>query len=150
MKAGPEKALVERYFERFARAAPPLGLEWGGVIETVEGRARDVEGRRREEAGVLETACRPGSTLFLLDERGRDLSSPQLAARVRTLRDEGCRDLMMAIGGPDGHDPRLREKANFVIAFGAATWPHQMVRVMLAEQLYRTATILSGHPYHRA
>lgn len=150
MKAGPERELAERYVERFSRLAPTLGLEWAGVAEAAEGRARDVEGRRREEAAALEEACRPGALLFLLDERGRDLSSAQLAARIRALRDEGRRDLMLAIGGPDGHDPRLREKAGLVIAFGAATWPHQLMRVMLAEQLYRAATILSGHPYHRA
>lgn len=150
MKAGPERELVERYFERFSRAAPAIGLEWAGLAEAAEGRARDAESRKREEAAGLSSIMRPGAALFLLDERGRDLASANLAARVGTLRDEGRRDLLFAIGGPDGHDPTSRAKADLVIAFGAATWPHQLVRVMLAEQLYRVATILAGHPYHRA
>ncbi len=149
-KAGPERELAERYAERFGRAAPALGLEWGGVTETVEGRARSAPERMREEAGALRACRKPGAALFLLDERGRDLSSSDFAERIGTLRDGGCRDLLLAIGGPDGHDPALRAEANLVIGFGRATWPHQLVRVMLAEQLYRAATILSGHPYHRA
>jgi 23S rRNA (pseudouridine1915-N3)-methyltransferase len=150
MKAGAERELAERYFERFARSAPALGLEWDGVSETAEGRARDPDGRRREERMGLEAALRPGGAMFLLDERGRDLTSVDFAKRVETLRDAGHRDLLLAIGGPDGHDPALRGRAGLVLAFGAATWPHQLVRVMLAEQLYRAATILGGHPYHRA
>lgn len=150
MKAGSERELAERYFERFARAAPALGLEWSGVTEIVESRARDPTLRKREEAEALRAALRPNGMLFLLDERGRDLPSPEFAARLGTLRDEGVRDLTIAIGGPDGHDPALRTQAGLVIAFGSATWPHQLVRVLLGEQLYRAATILSGHPYHRA
>lgn len=150
MKAGPEREIAERYFERFARAGPAVGLEWAGLSETPEGRARDADGRRREEAQAAEGACRPGAALLLLDERGQDLSSATLAARLGALRDEGRRDLVIAIGGPDGHDPPLRARAELLIAFGSATWPHQLVRVMLAEQLYRIATILAGHPYHRA
>lgn len=150
MKAGPERELADRYFERFARAAPALGLEWVGVAEVAESRAREADARKREEAGFLRGALRPGGALILLDERGRDIASADFARRLGVLRDEGRRDLMLGIGGPDGHDPSLRQGADLVIAFGAATWPHQLVRVMLAEQLYRAATILSGHPYHRA
>lgn len=150
MKAGPERELAERYLERFSRAAPALGLEWSGLAETSEGRAREAESRKREEAAGLSAAMRPGAALFLLDEHGRDLASSDFAERIRALRDEGRRDLLFAIGGPDGHDPALRAKADLLLAFGGATWPHQLVRVMLAEQLYRAATILSGHPYHRA
>lgn len=150
MKAGPERELAERYFERFSRVAPALGLEWLGFTETPEGRAREAEARKREEAAALAAAMRPGAALFLLDQRGRDLASADLAARIGALRDEGRRDLLFALGGPDGHEPALRAKADQVLAFGAATWPHQLARVMLAEQLYRAATILSGHPYHRA
>lgn len=150
MKAGPEKDLAGRYFERFARAGPPLGLEFAGVTEQVESRARDVSERMRDEAGRLADHMPPGATLAVLDERGRDLSSTELAARIASLRDAGQRTLVFAIGGPDGHDPVVRARADWLLSFGAATWPHQFVRIMLAEQLYRASTILSGHPYHRS
>ena len=150
MKAGPERELAERYFERFARSGSALGLEWAGVTEVAESRAREADARKREEAGFLRTALRPGGALVLLDERGRDFASSDFARSLSTLRDEGRRDLLFGIGGPDGHDASLRGEADLVIAFGSATWPHQLVRVLLAEQLYRAATILSGHPYHRA
>ncbi|RIK84995.1 MAG: 23S rRNA (pseudouridine(1915)-N(3))-methyltransferase RlmH [Hyphomicrobiales bacterium] len=149
MKAGPERELAERYFGRFARAGPAIGLEFSGVAEIAESRARDTDARRREEAAAL-AAHRGDAALFLLDERGKNPSSEDLAARIARLRDGGRRHLVFAIGGPDGHDAASREAADLVVSFGAQTWPHQLVRVMLAEQLYRAATILSGHPYHRS
>ncbi|MBE7184579.1 MAG: 23S rRNA (pseudouridine(1915)-N(3))-methyltransferase RlmH [Methylobacterium mesophilicum] len=149
LKAGPERELADRYAERFARAGPQFGLEWGGTTETTEGRAKSAPERMREEAEALRAYRKPGSALFLLDERGRDLSSPDLAARIGDLRDGGRRDLLFAIGGADGHDPSLRNEADLLLSFGRATWPHQIVRVLLAEQLYRAVTILGGHPYHR-
>jgi len=149
MKAGPERELAERYFGRFARAGPAIGLEFSGVAEITESRARDTDARRREEAAAL-AAHRGDAALFLLDERGKNPSSEDLAARIARLRDGGRRHLVFAIGGPDGHDAASREAADLVVSFGAQTWPHQLVRVMLAEQLYRAATILSGHPYHRS
>ena len=85
-----------------------------------------------------------------LDERGKSLSSEDFANRIAALRDGGRRSAVIAIGGPDGHDAGLRVAAELVLSFGAQTWPHQMVRIMLAEQLYRATTILAGHPYHRA
>lgn len=150
LKAGPERELADRYAERFARAGPQLGLEWGGTVETPEGRAKSAPERMREEAEALRAHRKPGSALFLLDERGRDLSSPEIATRIGDLRDGGRRDLLFAIGGADGHDPSLCGEADLLLSFGRATWPHQIVRVLLAEQLYRAVTILGGHPYHRA
>lgn len=150
LKSGRERELAERYTERFARSAPPLGLEWGGTLETAEGRGRSAHERMREEAQALRAARRAGSALWLLDERGRDLSSADFAGRLGSLRDGGRRDLLVAIGGADGHDPSLRDEADLLVSFGRATWPHQVVRILLAEQLYRAATILGGHPYHRA
>ena len=114
------------------------------------GRRREADARKREEAGFLRNVLRPGGALILLDERGRDIASPDFARSLSALRDEGRRDLLFGIGGPDGHHPSLRAEADRTIAFGSATWPHQLARVLLAEQLYRAATILSGHPYHRA
>lgn len=149
MKAGPERELAERYFGRLAKTGPAVGIEFSGVAEIAESRARDVDGRRREEASALAVHC-GDAAIFLLDERGKNPSSEDLAARIANLRDSGKKHLVFAIGGPDGHDATSREAADLIISFGAQTWPHQLVRVMLAEQLYRAATILSGHPYHRS
>jgi 23S rRNA (pseudouridine1915-N3)-methyltransferase len=148
MKAGPERELADRFFDRFAKAGPNIGLEFAGIIETSESRARSAAERQAEEAGRI-AARAADAVLILLDERGRDMPSRRFAERLGALRDSGTRELVIAIGGPDGHDPALRQKAAETIAFGAQTWPHQLVRVMLAEQLYRAASILAGHPYHR-
>lgn len=149
MKAGPEKELADRFFDRFARSGPAVGLEFSGVCETPESRARSAGERKREEAERLRGQLVPGAALILLDERGKNIASEAFAEKIAALRDGGLKTLAVAIGGADGHDPGLRDNAELVISFGAATWPHQLVRVMLAEQLYRAATILSGHPYHR-
>ncbi len=148
MKAGPEKELAERYLDRLAKAGPAVGLSLAGVTETAESRAKTETERKRDESRKLAEASE-GGALILLDERGRDLTSRQLSRKIASFRDSGIQRLTVAIGGPDGHDPDMREKADLCMAFGAQTWPHQLVRVMLAEQLYRAATILAGHPYHR-
>ncbi|MCO6391151.1 23S rRNA (pseudouridine(1915)-N(3))-methyltransferase RlmH [Aliihoeflea aestuarii] len=148
MKAGPERDLVARYLDRLAKAGPAVGLEFGGVTEIAESQARSAEQRMREEAQKLESAA-GDSALVLLDERGRNLTSRAFAEYISKHADSGTRGLVVAIGGADGHDPALRAKADLVLSFGALTWPHQLVRVLLAEQLYRAATILSNHPYHR-
>ena len=150
MKAGPEKELAYRYFDRFAKSGTALGLEFAGVSEFPESRAQSAAERRREEAQKVQAHILPGSALVLLDERGKNLSSEQFAERIASFRDGGQRHLAFAVGGPDGHDPALRDTAALLLSFGALTWPHQLVRIMLAEQLYRAGTILSGHPYHRA
>ena len=150
MKAGPEKELADRYFERFSKSGPAIGLEFSGLVEIPESRAQSAAERKREEAERLGQQLAAGSALILLDERGKSISSQDFAGRIAALRDGGRRSLVIAIGGPDGHDPSSRETAELVVSFGAQTWPHQMVRIMLGEQLYRATTILSGHPYHRA
>lgn len=150
MKAGPEKELADRYFERFSKSGAAVGLEFSGISEVPESRAQGAAERKREEGDRLRQHLASGAALILLDERGKNISSEDFAARIAALRDGGRRAVTIAIGGPDGHDPSLRETAELVLSFGAQTWPHQMVRVMLGEQLYRAATILSGHPYHRA
>ena len=150
MRAGPEKELADRYFERFSKSGPAIGLEFSGLAETPESRAQSAAERKREEADRLKQHLAAGAALILLDERGKNLSSEDFANRIAALRDGGRRAMVIAIGGPDGHDPSLRDAADLVLSFGAQTWPHQMVRIMLGEQLYRAATILSGHPYHRA
>jgi len=150
MKAGPEKQLADRYFERFAKSGPPVGLEFSGVIEIAEGRAQTANERRREEGQRLQTQLQQGTAMILLDERGKNFSSEDFAGRIGLLRDGGRKALVIAIGGADGHEQSLRDQAELMLSFGALTWPHQLVRVMLGEQLYRAATILAGHPYHRS
>jgi 23S rRNA (pseudouridine1915-N3)-methyltransferase len=149
MKSGPERELAERYFDRFAKVGPPLGLEFGGVSEIPESRARDADQRKREEAAKLSESLGAGSVLILLDERGKNLSSPDFAAMIARQRDGGARAMTFAIGGADGHAEESRQRAQLVISFGAMTIPHQFMRILVAEQLYRAATIISGHPYHR-
>ncbi len=148
MKAGPERELAARYLDRFGKSGQFVGLEAGGVVEIAESRARTSEGRKREEARKLSETV-GSSSLVLLDERGKNLTSMELARHLSALRDTGARQVVIAIGGPDGHDANVRKRADLCVSFGAQTWPHQLVRVMLAEQLYRAVTILSGHPYHR-
>lgn len=150
MKAGPERELADRYFDRFARSGPAVGLEFAGVIEIAESRAQTGSERKRDEGQRLQAQLQAGMALVLLDERGKNFSSEDFAGRIGLLRDGGRRGLVLAIGGADGHDASLRDQAELVLSFGALTWPHQLVRVMLGEQLYRAATILSGHPYHRS
>ena len=149
MKSGPERELAERYFDRFAKVAPPLGLEFGGVIEAAGSRARETEQRKREEAVKLSESLATGSALILLDERGKSLSSPDFASLIAKHRDSGTRSMTFAIGGADGHAEESRQNAQMVISCGALTFPHQIMRILIAEQLYRAATIISGHPYHR-
>lgn len=149
LKAGPEKDLAARYLDRFSKAGPAIGLELARVTEVPESRASSTETRKREEAVLLEKALTESSLLILLDERGKALDSEGFASLIAAFRDSGKRDLMLAIGGADGLDPALHDKADAVICLGKMTWPHQLVRILLAEQLYRAVTILSGHPYHR-
>lgn len=149
LKRGPDKELCDRYLDRFARAGPPLGLEFSGLVETPESRAREVIARQREESTRLTALLERGHTLILLDETGKNLQSKAFAGLLAQMRDDGVRDCLLALGGPDGHDAALAAKARQKISFGKMTWPHQLARIMLSEQLYRAATILAGHPYHR-
>lgn len=149
LKAGPEQELCARYLDRLAKAGPSVGLDYAGLSEGPESRGPTVAERKRDEAGRIVGALPERAALIALDERGRDLATADLSGRIARLRDEGRRDLAFVIGGPDGLDDSLRARADLVLSFGRLTWPHQLVRVMLAEQLYRVATVLSGHPYHR-
>lgn len=149
LKSGPEKDLASRYLERFAKAGPAVSLEFSRVIEVNESRASSAETRKREEAGLLEKNLAEGSLLILLDERGKAMDSPAFASLLGRFRDQGKREMMIAIGGADGLDPALYDRADAIVNLGSMTWPHQLVRILIAEQLYRAVTILSGHPYHR-
>ncbi|WP_421856412.1 23S rRNA (pseudouridine(1915)-N(3))-methyltransferase RlmH [Oricola sp.] len=149
MKPGPETDLVSRYLDRFAKSGRSLGLDYGGLVETPESRARSAESRKSEEGARCADTLDSRSILVLLDERGKSPSSREFAQTVERFRDDGVGQLVFALGGPDGHAASLRDRANWVVSLGNQTWPHQLARIMLAEQLYRAATILAGHPYHR-
>lgn len=146
LRQGPERALVDDYVTRFDRTGRPLGL--GPLTETeVEDRKG---GGMAAEAALIARALPAGALVCTLDERGEMLDSPGLAAWLARWRDAGRQDAAFVIGGADGIDPALRARADASLSFGRMVWPHMLVRVMLAEQLYRAATILSGGPYHRA
>ena len=149
MKAGPERELFDRYFKRLADNARQVGIGAVELREIPESRARRPEDRRSEEAAALRAALSPQASLVALDERGSSLTSEEFAAEIAAARDASRPAYALLVGGPDGLDTRLRESASRTISFGAMTWPHQLVRVMAAEQLYRALTILAGHPYHR-
>ncbi|MDH7798316.1 MULTISPECIES: 23S rRNA (pseudouridine(1915)-N(3))-methyltransferase RlmH [unclassified Beijerinckia] len=149
LKNGPERELCARYLERAQASARGVALTGVEMKEIDEGRARRVEDRKAEEARVLAGLITDGARLIVLDERGRPQSSAEFAADIGRARDDGMPAYVFVIGGPDGIDPDLRARAHKVIAFGAMTWPHQLVRIMAAEQIYRAITILAGHPYHR-
>tara|TARA_R100001129_G_scaffold125632_1_gene87994 strand:- start:8851 stop:9333 length:483 start_codon:yes stop_codon:yes gene_type:complete len=150
LKAGQEAELAARYIDRMAKAGPAIGIEFARTVELTESRAQSSDQRKSEEAAELEKNLPKGAFLVLLDERGKTLDSVEFAERLGQIRDDGQRDIVLAIGGPDGFDKDLRQRADLTISFGRMTWPHQLVRIMLAEQLYRAVTILSGHPYHRS
>ena len=141
LRAGPLRTVLDDYLGRSA---------WPLTVREVEARKRLAGPALRDHEGELLLAAIPaGATLVALDERGRDLPSTALAERLGRWRDDGVQDLAFAIGGADGLSDAVRDRAALVLAFGRATWPHMLVRVMLAEQIYRAQTILSGHPYHR-
>lgn len=148
MKSGPERELCARYLERSQGMGRNLSLSGFSVTEFNESRASSEAARKAEEARSFAAAL-SGGPVIALDERGKSISSEQFANHIGRWRDDGATALDFLIGGADGLDPSLRQKADLVLSFSALTWPHQMVRIMLAEQLYRATTILAGHPYHR-
>ncbi len=149
LKSGPERELATRYLERAIAAGRSLGLSFE-VHEIDESRARRSEDRKREEAKAVGTCLAPGAAVVTLDESGRALDSADFAGLICAARDSARGTFALIIGGPDGLDPAFRKNADHVVAFGSMTWPHQLVRVMAAEQIYRAVTILAGHPYHRS
>lgn len=147
MKAGPEAELAERYRDRAMKAGRPLGVRALDIAVIDESRQPAAEARKAEEAAAIRR-LRSGR-LVLFDERGRSLNSEDFARLIGTWKDGGEEAATFVIGGPDGLDPSLGGEADLVLSFGAMTWPHQIVRILALEQLYRAVTILAGHPYHR-
>ncbi len=135
--------MVDDYLDRFAKVGRGLGLPPVTLTEVdAKGAGMAAEGE------AIARALPPGAALAILDERGRMVTSPEFAAQIGAWRDT-ARDVVFVIGGADGIDPALRDRADAAFSFGTMVWPHMLVRVMLAEQLYRAASILSGSPYHR-
>jgi 23S rRNA (pseudouridine1915-N3)-methyltransferase len=143
-RAGPEQALFDAYCAR---------LSWPVTLKEVEERRKLPAAQLTAREGELLLAALPKSRAGLvvvgLDPRGKILSSEDFALRLADWRDRGTDDLAFLIGGADGHAAAVREHADFLLSFGAMTWPHLLARAMLAEQLYRAQQILAGHPYHR-
>jgi 23S rRNA (pseudouridine1915-N3)-methyltransferase len=150
LKQGPERVLAERYRERFNDIGRKLGFRGLEIHEIPESRARDPATRMAEEAAAILAAIPERSAVVALDQRGDQIDSAAFARHLGRFRDEQVASTTFLIGGADGLSPDLRRNTKLSLAFGSATWPHQLVRVMLLEQIYRAATILAGHPYHRA
>lgn len=149
LKQGAERELAAAYRKRAEASGRPLGWRQIEIVEIRESRAQDAERRRVEEAIAIANVIPEQAIVTVLDARGDNLDSPTLAARLREWRAENRPAACFVIGGADGLAPTLAARATLCLAFGAATWPHQLVRIMLLEQLYRAVTILAGHPYHR-
>jgi 23S rRNA (pseudouridine1915-N3)-methyltransferase len=146
LRGGPEKALVDDYLTRCGRTGRALGL---GPATLTEIDDRKASGKSAEAEALLR-AVPEGAVLCALDERGVTMASPDFAARLGRWRDDGAQDAAFLIGGADGLDPAVLDRADLALSFGAMVWPHMLARVMLAEQLYRATGILAGTPYHRA
>ena len=150
LKNGPERELSARYLERLQKAGRGIGLSEVEVVEIKDSHAQEVGRRLVEEAIAIANVIPEGAVTVVLDSHGENLDSAAIAGELRAWRDAGRAAVAFVIGGPDGLGDEFKSRADFSLSFGAATWPHQFVRIMLLEQLYRAATILSGHPYHRA
>ena len=140
-KRGPERDLFEHYAKRLS---PPLELR-----EFEERKKFSLDQRKNKEAELLLSAIPKGARVVVLDGSGKALSSVALAKRIGDWRDTGTRQIAWLIGGADGHGKTVLQAADLSLSLGHQTWPHLLVRAMLAEQLFRVQSILSGHPYHR-
>lgn len=149
LKQGPERELAETYRKRAEAIGRTLGFREIEIVEIRESRAQDAERRRTEESIAIANVVPERAMLVVLDERGDNLDSAALAGLLREWRAEDRPAVCFVIGAADGLADSLRRDAKRRLAFGTATWPHQLARVMLLEQLYRAGTILAGHPYHR-
>lgn len=145
LKRGPEQVLIDDYLDRFGKSGRQLGLGPATIVEMEDRKG----GGMATEAALLSARIPDGAVVIALDERGKLLTSPQFADTLGQWRDAGRRDCVCLIGGADGLDPSLRARADLVLSFGQMVWPHMLARVMVAEQLYRAASILAGSPYHR-
>ncbi|WP_088348288.1 MULTISPECIES: 23S rRNA (pseudouridine(1915)-N(3))-methyltransferase RlmH [Rhodomicrobium] len=149
LKEDAERGIVERYLQRFQQTGAPLGFGGVAITELIESKARSAPERKAAEAAELRKKIPEGARIVALDERGKTLGSAEFAQFLASARDNGIRNLCLIIGGPDGLAPDLAAEAALTLSFGRMTLPHGLARAVLAEQLYRAASILAGHPYHR-
>lgn len=149
LKQGPERELAASYCKRAEATGRALGWRAIEIVEIRESRAQDRDRRRTEELIALANVIPNDAVVIILDEHGENLDSAALAGLMRQWRADNRESACFIIGGADGLAPNLLDRAKIRLAFGGATWPHQLVRIMLLEQIYRAGTILSRHPYHR-
>lgn len=149
MKNGPEKDLFKRYWDRALVLGGGHNFNPLTLKEHPESKASRSAERMKQEAGNLLKSIDERAVVVAFDERGKSVGSPAFANFVRLKRDDGAGELVFVIGGSDGLAPVLRDRANLIVAFGAMTIPHQIVRILVAEQIYRAISILAGHPYHK-
>lgn len=149
LKGRPEADLCARYLDRARAQGRATGISAIEVHEIPESRAETAVLRRGEEAIRLLDGIAATTIAVVLDEAGRAMDSMAFARQLRSWLDGGNRDAVFMIGGPDGHAPAIRERADLLLSLGTMTWPHALTRVMIAEQIYRAVTILVNHPYHR-
>jgi 23S rRNA (pseudouridine1915-N3)-methyltransferase len=139
-KASPELELTQDYLKR---------LSWKTEIKEHDVKLEDVVRRKAREAELLLESCKACDRIIALDENGKQFSSREFAGQINAWQQQGASSFAFVIGGADGLDTPLLKKAHLVWSLGKSTWPHMLVRALLAEQLYRAHSIISGHPYHR-
>lgn len=149
LKGDAERLLMSRYQERLTPLGRSLGIGPLTVVETNLSRHSAGPERQRDEATALLAKVPEHAHLIAMDERGKARTSEEFAQRIAVLRDDGIRNMIMAIGGADGHHPDMLSAANERLSLGPMTLPHELARCILTEQLYRAVTILAKHPYHR-
>ena len=150
LKAGPDRDLFDRYWERLDGSGRKIGIISVRSIELPESRAPNAADRKFDEADRLLRLCGSAGSVVAMDETGKSLTSQAFAQFLRRQCDAGVPELAIMIGGPDGHGAPALKRADLVLNLGTMTLPHGLARIVVAEQLYRATTILSGHPYHRA
>ncbi|MBN8649725.1 MAG: 23S rRNA (pseudouridine(1915)-N(3))-methyltransferase RlmH [Caulobacterales bacterium] len=142
----PEQALALDYLKRAEVSGRPLGIN-GVKLQEYEIKAKD--NVKVRESNLLRENINNDCFLIVLDERGQNISSRQLAAMFEKQMQNGTKEIIFAIGGADGHDEDMRKKGNFLLSFSKLTWPHKLCRIMASEQIYRAVSIMANSPYHR-
>ncbi|MDN5248951.1 23S rRNA (pseudouridine(1915)-N(3))-methyltransferase RlmH [Bartonella sp. TP] len=149
LKKNAISQIYTQYFERVSACAKSLGIQHISNYEILESRASTASLRKNQEGKKLLDLMPKNGYLILCDEKGENLSSIAFVSKLRSVIEQGLGDIVVAIGGADGFCDEIKQRANLTISFGAMTWPHQLARILLAEQLYRAMTIMLSHPYHR-
>ncbi len=150
LKDGPERDLYLKYAKRIDEAGRAVALGPLTLSELPEARQASATQRRSDEAARIVAGAGAADFAVVLEAGGTSFGSEAFARFLAARRDEGLRTMAFLIGGPDGHGDQARRHARLTLSLGPMTLPHGLARIVLAEQLYRAATILAGHPYHRA